>query len=101
MDEDYLGDCKSDEEVFKSKMGNCVDVSQFNKYAMDKAGYMTSLLAVAEPGYPEGHVVLAIIESGEIYILDKNGPNHLFRGPYKSYREVPYDIKEINWYPTR
>ena len=90
-DEDYWGDRKTNKSVFESGRGNCVDVSQFNAFCLSKAGYKTYLIDVdTDFGW---HVIAAFKDKGKIYILDKMGPTHYFKGPYDSLYKIPYSIR--------
>jgi len=90
-DEDYLGDWKTNKSVFESGRGNCVDVSQFNEFCLSKAGYKTYLIDVdTDYGW---HVIAAFKDKGKIYILDKMGSFHYFKGPFNSFYKIPYSIR--------
>jgi len=89
-DEDYWGDYKTNKSVFKDGSGNCVDVSQFNTFCLSKAGYKTYLIAVYSTY--GNHMIAAFKDKGKIYILDKYGPYHYFKGPYDSLYKIPYSI---------
>ena len=90
-DEDYWGERKTNKSVFEDGCGNCVDVSQFNTFCLSKAGYKTYLIAV-HTTYGN-HMIAAFKDKGKIYILDKYGPYHYFKGPYDSLYKIPYSIR--------
>ena len=90
FDEDYRGNRKTDRGVFESGRGNCYDASQFNNFCLSKAGYATHLIWV-DTNYGD-HVIASFEDKGKLYVLDKMGPIHSFKGPYSSFSEMPYDI---------
>ncbi|NQV00473.1 MAG: hypothetical protein HQ538_07070, partial [Parcubacteria group bacterium] len=93
--EEYRGDMKSNESVFKSKKGNCYDISEFIAHCLNKAGYKTSLLWV-ESGIPIGHIITSFKDKGKNFIIDngKRVPKGII-GPYNSLRETGYNTQGI------
>ena len=80
--------------MFKSGSANCYDTSKFNSYILRKAGYKTYILWVEHFMNPiGGHAILAFEDKNKIFILDKEGPLHHFRGPFDSLYKIPYDIR--------
>jgi len=96
IDQDYRGSWKSPKRVFKDGSANCYDTSKWNVYVMKKGGRKTHLVWVHHPGSSIGHIIMTLEEKkNEIYVLDKDGPNHFLRGPFTSVFKIPYLIRGI------
>lgn len=84
----YHGRFKSPSGVVTSKGANCEDTSEFVVHCLRQAGYQANTLIVRSSIDPKGHTIAHFEDKGNIFIMD----NGRLRGPYKSWREVPYHI---------
>ena len=83
---------KSNKGVFKSKKGNCVDISEFIAYCLNKAGYKAGTIKVGSSN-PWGHRISYYKDKGNIFTID-NGmivPAGI-TGPFTRFRDIPYTI---------
>jgi len=95
----YRGFVKSESEVFKSKSANCVDITEFTIYCLNKAGYEADVLYVSM-SYGPLHAVTQFLDHGKKYIMD-NGklyPKGII-GPFNSLEETSYqrDTRPVHW----
>ena len=88
----YRGDHKTNNYVFKSKRANCKDTTQFIVECLHRAGYKAGDLLVA---VGEGHNICYYWDKGNLYVIDNANPKKGIRGPYNSFKEIPYEIIEF------
>lgn len=87
----YQGDKKSNWQVIKSGIANCVDTSDLEVECLRNLGYPAGQLKVRP-----SHRITYYKDKGKIFIMDngQGGPLGIL-GPFESFNEIPYDIKKI------
>jgi len=88
----YRGDWKTNKSVFKSKLANCKDTTQFSVECLRRAGYKAGDLLVS---VGEGHNICYYWDKDKLYLIDNANPKKGILGPYNSFRQIPYHIEEF------
>lgn len=99
----YIGDEKTNEQVFQTGKANCMDESQFISYLLKRSGYPSGVIWVRSQS-PEGHGIAYYKVDSEIYIMD-NGTVYRshwgIQGPFRSFDEIPYRVIEVDHKPQQ
>jgi len=85
--------------IFKTNIGNCVDVAAFTVYCMEKGGYKASFVNV-HPSRRGYHTVCRYKVDGTKYILDNGRPDKFLRrgivpaDEYEMYHDKKYSKRD-------
>lgn len=90
----YRGNEQYAINVFRRKFGDCYDQSIFNRAVLLRAGVKTHLIRVHRAiSFSGKHIILAFDQKDGTWVLD-SGTNSKLVGPFKSWKDIPYDIIE-------